>query len=118
VGELAALVLLLAKGYRVRHRNWRAPLGELDLVCERRGEVVFVEVKARRGDDFGGALGAVGSDKRRRVARVAASYLSRHGLWDRPCRFDVVTFERVRGFPGWRLRHIADAFRADLGRRL
>ena len=51
-------MLLAAKGYRVRHRNWRGGGGELDLVAERRREIVFVEVKARSSDLYGGAVAA------------------------------------------------------------
>jgi putative endonuclease len=115
-GELVALVLLSLKGYRLRHRNWRGPTGELDLVFDRRKEVVFVEVKARSGEMFGGAVAAVDRDKQNAMVRTAASYLSRHGLWQRPARFDVVTVERCRGFPGWRVRHLKHVIRPDLGR--
>ncbi len=117
-GELAARVYLVLKGYRVRHRNWRSSEGELDLVVERRGELVFVEVKSRRSGAFGGAVAAVDGDKQRRLALTAAAYLSRFGLWDRPCRFDVVAIEGGRGLVRWRIRHLRDAFRPDLGRRL
>jgi putative endonuclease len=115
-GELVALVLLSLKGYRLRHRNWRGPTGELDLVFDRRKEVVFVEVKARSGEMFGGAVAAVDRDKQNAMVRTAASYLSRHGLWQRPARFDVVTVERCSGFPGWRVRHLKHVIRPDLGR--
>ena len=107
---------LLLKGYRPRARRFRAAGGELDLVVERGGTVVFVEVKLRGGAAFGGAAAAVDAAKRARIVRAAAAYLSRHGLWERPCRFDVVTLERGR--LGWRLRHLPDAFPADLGRQL
>jgi putative endonuclease len=115
-GELVALILLTLKGYRLRHRNWRGTTGELDLVFDRRGEVVFVEVKARSGEMFGGAVGAVDRDKQSAMTRTAASYLSRHGLWERPVRFDVVTVERRSGLPGWRVRHLKNVIRPDLGR--
>jgi len=115
-GEVVALVLLSLKGYRFRHRNWRGPAGELDLVVERRGEVVFVEVKTRGGDLFGGAVAAVDRTKQRRVVDTASAYLGRYGLWDRPCRFDIVAIERRSGFPGWRIRHYRDAFQPDEGR--
>ncbi len=117
-GELLALALLTLKGYRLRHRNWRGPAGELDLVVERRGEVVFVEVKTRSGDLYGGAVAAVDGDKRRSLVRTAASYLGRFGLWERPCRFDVVTLERTRRPPFWRIRHLRNAFEPSLGRRM
>jgi putative endonuclease len=115
-GELVALAVLSCKGYRLRHRNWRGATGELDLVFSRRGEVVFVEVKTRSGEMYGGAVAAVNRNKQRAIFQTAASYLSRHGLWERPARFDVVTVERRPGFPGWRVRHLKDVIRPDLGR--
>jgi putative endonuclease len=117
-GELAALILLLLKGYRLRHRNWRGPSGELDLVVERGGRIVFVEVKTRSSELYGGAVAALDRDKQSAVARTAASYLSRYALWDRPCRFDLVAIERVDRFPWWRPRHVVGAFAPDLGRLL
>lgn len=115
-GELAALILLLLKGYRLRHRNWRGPSGELDLVVERGGRIVFVEVKTRSSELYGGAVAALDRDKRLAIARTAASYLGRFALWDRPCRFDLVAIERVERFPWWRPRHVVGAFAPDLGR--
>jgi putative endonuclease len=115
-GELAALAALILKGYRLRDRNWKGSGGELDLVVERGGTVVFVEVKTRGSDLFGGALSAVDGHQERRIADTAAAYLSRHGLWDRPCRFDVVAIERRGGFFPWRIRHLRDAFQPNLGR--
>lgn len=117
-GEWAALVLLLLKGYRPRHRNWRGAGGELDLVVERGREIVFVEVKTRSTDLFGGAVSAVDARKQRILTRVSSAYLSRHDLWDHPSRFDIVTVERTKSFPFWSIRHYQDAFRPDLGRRL
>ena len=53
--------------------------------------LVFVEVKARAGDAFGSGAEAVTGYKQRRVARMAADFLARRRLQDRPCRFDVVS---------------------------
>lgn len=64
--------------------------GEIDLVLEDGGQVVFVEVKARRE---GSAAAAVTADKRRRIARAAALWVARHGMPRGGCRFDVVTVE-------------------------
>jgi putative endonuclease len=115
--EWFALLLLLAKGYRLRHRNWRGAGGELDLVMERRGEVVFVEVKARSSDDFGGAAAAFHDKKKKVLTRVSAAYLGRYSLWERPCRFDLVTIERIAGLVPWRVRHYRNVFRPDRGRQ-
>ena len=117
-GEWVALALLVLKGYRPRHRNWRGAGGELDLVVERRREIVFVEVKTRSTDLYGGAVGAVTTQKQKILTRTSSAYLSRFGLWDRPCRFDIVTVERMSRFPFWEIRHYKKAFRPDLGRRL
>ena len=116
--EWAALVLLMVKGYRPLHRNWRGAGGELDLAMRHRGETVFVEVKARSGQDFGGAVAAIDAKKKKTLIRASSAYLSRFGLWERPCRFDVVTFERRRGIWPWKIRHYQNAFRPDLGRQM
>ena len=80
----------MANGYRVIERNWRCTAGELDLVVARAGTIVFVEVKARAGDRFGGAVAAVGWDKQRRVRRLAAQWLYDHPGEHGEVRFDVV----------------------------
>ena len=115
--EWAALLMLMIKGYRPRHRNWRGAGGELDLVMQRRGEIVFVEVKARSNTLYGGAVAAFDRKKQQVLVRVSAAYLSRYGLWERPCRYDLVTVERVGGMLPWRIRHYRDAFQPNRGRQ-
>ena len=115
--EWVALLLLTIKGYRPRHRNWRGAGGELDLVMQRRGEIVFVEVKARSDDLYGGAAAAFDDNKKRILTRTSAAYLSRYSLWERPCRFDLITVERVAGILPWRVRHFRDAFQPNRGRQ-
>ncbi|MGE0644171.1 MAG: YraN family protein [Nitrospira sp.] len=88
--ERLAEELLRAKGYRILDRNVRTSLGELDLVAEDRGVVVFVEVKGRTTKAFGGALLAVNHRKRAKLAKLAGQYLARRRWSDRLCRFDVV----------------------------
>jgi putative endonuclease len=115
--EWAALLLLMAKGYRPRHRNWRGAGGELDLVMRHRDTTVFVEVKARSDDLLGGAAAAFNHDKQRVLVRVSNAYLGRYDLWQRPCRFDLVTVERSSGVLPWRIRHYRDVFQPNLGRQ-
>ena len=109
-GEWIALGLLILKGYRPRHRNWRGAGGEIDLVVERRREIVFVEVKARSSNLYGGAVGAVNARKQKNLSRASSAYLSRH--------VDFVTVERTTRFPYWSIRHYPNAFSPDLGRKL
>jgi putative endonuclease len=58
-GEEAALRVYARRGFRLLAQNWRCPLGEIDLVVERDGLLVFCEVKARSGAAFGGGFEAV-----------------------------------------------------------
>ena len=117
VAEWAALLFLMAKGYRPRHRNWRGAGGEIDLVMRYRDTTVFVEVKARSSADFGGALAALDEKKKRTLTRVSAAYLSRFSLWHHPCRFDLVTVERIGSIFPWRIRHYRDVFQPNRGRQ-
>lgn len=88
--EAEAEAFLRRKGYRILARNLRSSLGELDLVAEQQGVLVFVEVKARRTDALGGAPHAVDGRKQAKLIRLAGQYLARHGLGARHCRFDVL----------------------------
>jgi len=110
-GELWAEQFLLAKDYRILARNLRTALGELDLVAEDKGVLVFVEVKARATEAFGGALLAVDRRKQAKLVRLASQYLAQRHLSDRPCRFDVVLVQG-RSSAGGRIEHLQNAFEA------
>jgi putative endonuclease len=89
-GEAIAAVALEARGYRVLARRYRTRAGEIDLVAQDGDTIVFVEVKARRSGEFGDPVEAVTRLKQHRVVAMAADYLARAGLAERPVRFDVV----------------------------
>ena len=88
--EGLAAEFLRKKGYRILERNYRTRRGEMDIVAEEAGALVFVEVKARRGDQFGGPHAAVGWRKQQQLIRVASHYMARHRIENRDCRFDLV----------------------------
>jgi putative endonuclease len=92
-GEDIACKELERRGYAILARRYRSRFGEIDMVARCDEVIVFVEVKARAGDDFGGGAAAVTPWKQRRIAQMAVDYLSRHNLHDQPCRFDVVTVD-------------------------
>ena len=77
-GERLAARHYRLRGYRILDGNVRAGGHELDLVARRGRRLVFVEVKERAGDDFGGGVAAVNAEKRRRVRTAAASWLQAH----------------------------------------
>ena len=94
--EDRAQARLIAHGLRPVARNYRCRGGEIDLVMRDGDCLVFIEVRFRRRDDFGGALSSIDSRKQRRLTVAAKHYLARHG-WHGPCRFDVVAFDGESG---------------------
>ena len=92
-GEELACRELGARGYAIVARRYRTRYGELDIVARDGDFVVFVEVKLRTTGEFGDAAESVTPWKQRRVVAMAVDYLSRNGLTDRPCRFDVVAVD-------------------------
>ena len=89
-GEQAAARWLEGRGYRIVARNVRTRWGEIDLIAEDGPVLVFVEVKVRRDDRFGGPGAAITPAKQARLARLAQGYLAARRWGSRECRFDVV----------------------------
>jgi putative endonuclease len=108
-GEATAERYLRRKGYRIVAKNLRSTLGELDLVAEDGRVLVFVEVKARRSEDFGGAIHAVHRQKQEKLIQLASQYLAKHHLTDRTCRFDVVLLQGT-DTSAPQVEHIQNAF--------
>ena len=112
-GEGRAASFLRLKGYSILDKNYRAGAGEIDLVVQRVGVLVFVEVKTRKGKTKGTPLEAVSPQKVRRLSAAAALYLASHPLKGRACRFDVVTIGPEKGWFGLpKIRHFENAFEA------
>lgn len=105
VAEDVALAYLQGQGLRLLERNYRTPGrggGEIDLICRAAdGTVVFVEVRARKNADFGGAAASIGYGKRRRIVLAAQFWLLRQRSTP-VCRFDVVLVQdtQVQWLPG------------------
>ena len=93
LGERLAAEKLIADGYRVLERNFRCQYGEIDIVAEDEQELVFVEVKTRRGVAFGRPEEAVTWRKQRKIVQVATCYLDLHACFERPWRVDVIAVQ-------------------------
>jgi putative endonuclease len=89
-GEEVAEKYMKAKGYSVIEKNFRTPFGEIDLIAERDGCVVFLEVKTRISERFGPPLSAVTWEKKKRVIRNCQYYLKTKKILWGPCRIDVM----------------------------
>lgn len=95
-GERVAATEYERRGFEAVARNWRSSTGEIDLVVHRHGLYVFVEVKARRTDNFGPPALAVGGPKQRRIRRLAIEWLRANGVSAMEIRFDVVAITGTR----------------------
>jgi putative endonuclease len=112
-GEEIAARFLARRGLTILARNLRSRLGEIDLVGREGTTLVFVEVKARqtaRGDP---PQAAVDGRKRARLARLALAFLTRHGLGEPRCRFDVVAVTLEGSEGGAQVEHFPGAFLVD-----
>ena len=114
-GEALAAAFLERKGYTILERNYRFDRAEVDLVCfapdddpSRGGELVFVEVKARRGTGFGRPEEAVTKEKQRQIIKAAEAYLHERRLEGSVCRFDVVAI--LLGSDAPEIEHFEHAF--------
>lgn len=89
--EIFAAELLVQQGLILLEKNVTFRVGELDLIMKDKDSLVFVEVKRRKKDKFGGALEAITATKKKRLTKAALTYLQRNKLIDKiPCRFDLV----------------------------
>ncbi|MEA2087476.1 MAG: YraN family protein [Candidatus Caldatribacteriota bacterium] len=112
-GEDLACDYLETKGYKIKERNFRTYLGELDIICEYKGNIIFVEVKTRRSDKFGYPEEAINLNKQQKIIKNALCYLAKYNLWKTNCYFDVVLVSISNHEDVERIKHIRDAFYLD-----
>lgn len=96
-GERLAAEALTRRGYCILEQNYRCRHGEIDLVAEEGQDLVFVEVKTRRGAAYGLPEEAVTARKRQKLREVASHYLDAHQCSERPWRIDVVAVQLSGG---------------------
>ncbi|MDO4162768.1 MAG: YraN family protein [Bacteroides sp.] len=106
-GEDAAVAYLEQNGYEICDRNWRKNHLELDIVAQKDGELIVVEVKTRSNTDYKEPQEAVDWKKIRRIVIAADAYV-KHFCIDAPIRFDIIT--AVGDKEHLKIEHIEDAF--------
>lgn len=117
-GEDAAAAFLEKQGYKILERNWRSGrFGEIDIIArDRKGLLVFVEVKTRKaGADFGipeSGFTAVDWRKQRKITFTAASYIAKQRFAERSRRFDaiIVSFASLETIEQAQIIHVTEAF--------
>ncbi len=92
-----AALLLQQRGYRILARNYRTRLGEMDLIAEDANGLAFVEVRTRRGREFGSPEESLTRAKRKRLIAVAQQFVASHPQYeDYAWRIDLVAIELDR----------------------
>lgn len=94
--ESFAVALIERAGLRVLERNYRVRGGEIDCIALDGETLVFVEVRYRKNQRFGGAAASIDLRKQQRIIHAAQIYLMKHPrLATRPCRFDCVLLDAL-----------------------
>ena len=109
LGEQLAQRHLKGEGYKILQANYRASGGEIDLIAEKDGEVIFVEVKTRRGLAHGTPEESITPRKQQHIIAAAQEYLQATGNEERNWRIDVVAIELDRSDKVLRLEIIENA---------
>ena len=109
--EQAACDHLRARGLTLHSRNYRCRSGEIDLIMRDGETLVFVEVRYRSSNRFGGAAASVDTAKQQKLIRTAQTFLGEQRLHHMACRFDVVTVTPHEG--AMQVEWIPNAIEAD-----
>jgi putative endonuclease len=96
-GERLAAEALIRRGYCIVEQNFRCSYGEIDLIAEDGHDLIFVEVKTRRGNTYGLPEEAVTIRKQHKIIQVASYYLDLHACSERSWRIDIVAVQLSEG---------------------
>ncbi|HGJ64241.1 TPA: YraN family protein [bacterium] len=114
-GEDIASDFLTKKGYEVIQRNYRCRFGEIDIIAEHDGTIIFVEVKTRHTASFGMPQEAITASKIRKISKTAVLYVQERALIDHACRFDVIAITYPKYSLEPNILHIENAFELSIG---
>ncbi|MGB0738827.1 MAG: YraN family protein [Planctomycetaceae bacterium] len=112
-GERAAVRFLKKQGCRILQRQHRNAYGEIDIIAEQRGTIVFVEVKTRSSEDGGSPWEAVDRKRRDRMSRAALCWLKKHRRLESPVRLDVISIVWEPGNKQPQVTHYPAAFESN-----
>ena len=108
-GEDLATRFLKHNDYKIIERNYHSIYGEIDIICKKDNQLIFVEVKARKSLKFGEALEAITEKKRGKIIKTAYHFITKHQL-DLSIRFDIITIQYISKEKGYKFEHIKNAF--------
>ncbi len=106
-GENVAKKYLLNQGYNILDKNYTCNIGEIDIIAEKEGLIVFIEVKSRNSLNFGYPYEAVDRKKQIKLIKVAQNYINYKRIRNTQFRFDIIEVYLKQSN---RVNHIKDAF--------
>ena len=109
LGEFLAVCYLTLKGYKIIKRNFLVKGGELDIIAEKKGEIIIAEVKTRKDLSYGEPRDAVGYYKKKNIIYATKCYLKRANKENMRVRFDVVEIITST----FKINHLKDVFFYD-----
>ena len=107
-GQNAAMLYLQNKGLHLLETNFRIRQAEIDLIMQDGTYIVFVEVKYRKGLQYGLPREAIGAGKQKKILQAAEYYIASNNLQEQDFRFDAV--EVLETESGQKINHIENAF--------
>jgi len=109
-GETIASEYLAKNGYIIREKNYRNFLGEIDIIVEYKNEIIFIEVKTRKSNQYGYPEETVHLAKQKKIIKTASGYITRKKLKGKNYRFDVILIYLSKKNNIEEIRHIENAF--------
>jgi putative endonuclease len=111
LGEETASDFLKASGYKIIVKNYKTKFGEIDIIAKEKDTLVFIEVKTRHTDEFGGPLAAVNKFKQNQISKAALTFLKEKNFLEKRARFDIVSIVYKDATP--QINLIKNAFELD-----
>jgi len=94
--ESLAWAFLEKRGFKLIQKNFRTKAGEIDLIMKQKSCLVFIEVRYRKNQDFGGAAASITASKQTRIRKTAQIFLQQNPVLDyKECRFDVIAISGI-----------------------
>lgn len=106
-GEELVKDYLISKGYNILETNYRNKIGEIDIIANDRGILVFIEVKTRTSINYGYAFEAVDLRKQRKIIKTSMVYIKYKALKDVQLRYDIIEVYMQKDI---KINHLDNAF--------
>ncbi|MBS3741028.1 MAG: YraN family protein [Candidatus Cloacimonetes bacterium] len=111
-GEDIAAKYLKHNGYKILERNYHSVYGEIDIICQKDAQLIFVEVKTRRSNKYGSPLEAITESKKQKIIKASYEYIADRDL-ELPMRYDVITIKYIPSDDNYAFKHMKNVFFAE-----